>query len=447
MNGNDLPDEGGDLEKLLEHLTLQNDAFSSSNKLLMSYYKSLKAQTCNLMSLIKALICITSPNKLASQEDHTSSEIVNSCKLNWVEALYDFLSITEHDLETTTISPVLEDSSLPDAKFELKMSLLNSEVGLSKSQTAAKFYSSIATTLNLIHDPSGIQEFIQNTLELLEDPSKESTESSFNIYFVKLYNGSSSSEEAILLTSSKNEESSLMFSERLNFIDPSKYFCLDKSLLFNKFNLRFLIYNRNGGLCWSDRICDMNSQIFQDYYFVFRFDNPKRKLIFNIISSFNLFISNFILKSIDSLNIDQLNLSISSFNRDGTGVEKEISSQENKPLEPLSPTEIFHKIQNVLSSNKSILKTSLISPSSDLHSSIINSINSFTSCVSQEIHLDKIDISSNQTFIQRSDSDITTLSEFIEESTNKYISPDSHQNVNIDFFYENNFHSHEWVLL
>ncbi|KAH8582639.1 uncharacterized protein ELE39_001295 [Cryptosporidium sp. chipmunk genotype I] len=460
MSRKEHEDDDSGLERLLEHLTLQNDAFSSSNKLLMNYYKTLKIQTCNLMSLIKAVICITSPNSL-SQEDENCVLILNTCQLKWVESLYNFLNITEHDLETIVISPIIDSHSLSEAKFELKMSLIKSELNLSKDSISKTFYSNIITSLNLIHDSKGIREFILEALNLFQDQKLEDSVSNdgllFNIFLVKLFNGHNS-EEAILITSNKNEESSQLFCERLNFLDPSKYFCFDKCILFNKFNLRFLVYNNTGGLCWSDRICDMNTQFLQDYFFIFKFDNPKRKLIFNIISSFNQFISNFMINSIDALNIDQYNNAL-KFNQSQNCVLQSTSSTilENKPSEPLSPIETFNTINEVLSSSNSILSTSIIKPGNTNQSSIINSINTFTSCVSQEIHLDKIDISSNQVtnlsdsslqILQRSDSNTTTLSEFIGEQNNYILSSSETQNsTNIDFFYENDLHSHEWVLL
>ncbi|XP_666958.1 hypothetical protein [Cryptosporidium hominis TU502] len=250
MSRKEHEDNDRGLEKLLEHLTLQNDAFSSSNKLLMNYYKTLKIQTCNLMSLIKALICITSPNSL-SQEDENCALIVNTCKLKWVESLYNFLNITEHDLETIVISPIIESYSLSEAKFELKMSLIKSELNLQKDSLYKNFYSNIIGSLNLIHDSKGIREFVFEALNLFQDKKLENSmaneEPLFNIFLVKLFNNHNS-EEAILITSNQNEGSSQIFCERLNFVDPSKYFCFDKCILFNKFNLRFLVYNSAGGL-------------------------------------------------------------------------------------------------------------------------------------------------------------------------------------------------------
>lgn len=452
-----------ELERLLEHLTLQNDAFSSSNKLLMSYYRALKIQNCNIMSLIKAVICITTPNSLV-HEDEGCASIVNACKLKWVESLYDFLNITDHDSETIIISPVPEPTMplLSEARFELKMSLIRSEQTLSKESAAKAFYSNIVGSLSLIHDSKGIHDFILETLNLLDAPQQDET--LFSLLLVKLFNGLNS-EEAILIANNQNEESSQLFNERLNFVDPSKYFCFDKCILFNRFNLRFLVYNNSGGLCWSDRICDMNSQFLQDYHFLFKFDNPKRKLIFNIISSFNQFISNFMISAIDALNIEQPSSSSHDDNNNNLNLNQSCelqntsscSSQENKHSEALSPVETFNTISHVMSSNKSLLNDSIIKPGND-HSSIINSINTFTSCVSQEIHLDKIDISSNQVTnfsdsslpaIQRSDSNTTTLSEFIGETNNHPLqtSSETENNVNIDFFYENDIHSHEWILL
>ncbi|EAK90574.1 hypothetical protein [Cryptosporidium parvum Iowa II] len=457
MSRKEHEDDDRGLEKLLEHLTLQNDAFSSSNKLLMNYYKTLKIQTCNLMSLIKALICITNPNSL-SQEDENCALIVNTCKLKWVESLYNFLNITEHDLETIVISPIIESYSLSEAKFELKMSLIKSELNLQKDSLYKNFYSNIIGSLNLIHDSKGIREFVFEALNLFQDKKLENSvtneEPLFNIFLVKLFNNHNS-EEAILITSNQNEGSSQIFCERLNFVDPSKYFCFDKCILFNKFNLRFLVYNSAGGLCWSDRICDMNTQFLQDYFFLFKFDNPKRKLIFNIISSLNQFISNFMINSIDALNIDQYNNAL-KLNQNCEFQNTNNSLLENKPSEPLSPIETFNTINKVLSSNDSLLSTSIIKPGNTIQSSIINSINTFTSCVSQEIHLDKIDISSNQVtnfsdsslpIIQRSNSNTTTLSEFIGERNNHTSSSETQNSINIDFFYENDLHSHEWVLL
>ncbi|OII73971.1 uncharacterized protein cubi_02773 [Cryptosporidium ubiquitum] len=461
MSRKDCEDDDRELERLLEHLTLQNDAFSSSNKLLMSYYKALKTQTCNIMSLIKALICITNPN-ISYREDEDFALIVNECKLKWVESLYDFLNITEHDLETIIISPILHSNSLSEAKFELKMSLIKSELNLTKDLISKAFYTNIIGSLNLIHDSKGIREFILEILNLFKAQKSEDSVPNnkllFNLFLVKLFNGQNS-EEAMLITSNKNEESSQFFSEKLNFVDLSKYFCFDKCILFNKFNLRFLVYNSTGGLCWSDRICDMNTQFLQDYYFLFKFDNPKRKLIFNIISSFNQFISNFIINSVDALNIDRFNNNSAlklSQNQHYELQSKNSSVLESKYLEPLSPMETFNTINDVLSSSNSLLSTSIIKPENTDHS-IINSINTFTSCVSQEIQLDKIDISSNQItnlldnnlpILQRSDSNTTTLSEFIGESNNYLIPPSEPQNnINIDFFYENDLQSHEWVLL
>lgn len=446
-----------ELERLLEHLTLQNDAFSSSNKLLMSYYRALKIQNCNIMSLIKAMICITTPNSLA-HEDEGCASIVNSCKLKWVESLYDFLNITDHDSETIIISPAPEPtrSLLSEARFELKMGLIRSEQTLSKDSASKVFYSNIVGSLSLIHDSKSIHDFILETLNLLETPQQDDT--LFSVLLVKLFNGLNS-EEAILVTSNQNEESSQLFNERLNFVDPSKYFCFDKCILFNRFNLRFLVYNDSGGLCWSDRICDMNTQFLQDYNFLFKFDNPKRKLIFNIISSFNQFISNFMISSIDALNIEQPNNN-HVFNQNKPCELQSTSNSsfhENKHSEALSPVETFNAINHVMSSNKSLLNASIIKPGND-HSSIISSINTFTSCVSQEIHLDKIDISSNQVtnlsdsslpVLQRSDSNTTTLSEFIGETNNHHLptSSETENSINIDFFYENDLHSHEWILL
>ncbi|KAJ1609728.1 hypothetical protein OJ253_1443 [Cryptosporidium canis] len=449
-----------ELERLLEHLTLQNDAFSSSNKLLMGYYRALKIQNCNVMSLIKAMICITTPNSLQSEEDGCAS-ILNTCKLKWVESLYDFLNITDHDSETIVISPILESHLVSDAKFELRMSIIKSEKGLSKDLVLKTFYSNIIGSLSLIHDYKGIRDFTLEALGLFEAQASErqsSCETLFNIFLVKLFNDQNS-EEAILISDNQNEESSQIFRQGLNFVDPCKYFCFDRCILFNKFNLRFLIYNNSGGLCWSDRICDMSTQFLQDYQFLFKSDNPKRKLIFNIISSFNQFISKFMISSIDALKIDQTGSNpIYKANQNQSSEPPSAYSplNENKLSEPLSPIETFNAINDVLSLNKSFLNNSMIRPGNE-NSSIISSINTFTSCVSQEIHLDKIDISSNQVTnlsdsnlqaIRRSDSNTTTLSEFIGVDTTHLPIPSATPgSINIDFFYENDIHTHEWILL
>ncbi|KAH8738694.1 hypothetical protein FG386_000485 [Cryptosporidium ryanae] len=547
--------QGREIQNLLEHLTLQNDAYSSSSRLLMKCNNNLKSQTNNLINLLKVLICITSKGDeyYSFRENEQMSKLVNSCRVSWFESLYSFLSITENTCETVLISPILfpdkeercgrrkgenkyeyeqargKQEYLSESKFELNINLVDCAKELNVEDTVKLFYSNVLNSLNLIHNSSSIKRFIREILMLLFkggescvenlDGCQKSEDPLFNIYFVKLKNNSTDSEEGIIVSNS-NEINLNHINEGLEFINLSKYFCFERCIVFNRCNLRFLVLNRTHNLCWSDRISDINTQFLQDYTFLFNFDNPRRKLIFNIISSFNKFISNFVTGSLDQLNVDK-----SSFCLNGSTISCEdrhtlndantsCNLPNNENNKSLTINEAFEKILLFLTENNNVLNSVFLSPNetnsmsnsgnegsnytgncSDFnkHTSIISSINSFATCVSQGVSIDKINVSSsfsgecckkNETsdfpiFIsisdnnnqsdcsqsrqKRSNSEITTLSEFLRDDfevntpeikfeynndNNEALnSKFGDKNVSIDFFYDDNLHTCEWILL
>ncbi|KAK6588725.1 hypothetical protein RS030_3482 [Cryptosporidium xiaoi] len=516
LGGDGSNNSNNEIQSLLEHLTLQNDAYSSSNRLLMKYNNNLKSQTNNIINLLKVLICITSKDGeyYSFKENEHINKLVNSCRLSWFESLYNFLNITENTYETVLISPIVllskeerdkhtnieknqeenrnkyeyvnegagnKHECLGESKFELNISLVDFVKELDIDETVKLFYSNILNSLNLIHNSTSMKKLIYDLLILLckggasytdgLNYSQEFKGSSYNIHFVRFKNKNTDSEEGIII-SNFNETNSSLMNEGLEFINLSKYFCFERCVVFNRCNLRFLVLSQNNNLCWSDRISDMNTQFLQDYTFLFNFNNPRRKLIFNIISSFNQFIANFITGSIDQLNVDKSSFcfnknTINCKDKHNTNDDDDASSclpSNNGNNKSLTVNETFEKILLFLNENNDILNSILISPnktnvmsklgnensnytnnssSFNNHTSIISSINSFTTCVSQGVNIDKINISSfseanyNKHEIndfpvsisisendnddtcnrnrQRSNSEITTLSEFLRD--------------------------------
>ncbi|KAL7066783.1 hypothetical protein ACR3K2_27940 [Cryptosporidium serpentis] len=335
-----------EIQFLLEHLSLQNDAFSSSNKQLMIIYKQLQIQMNYLMNLIGIISYITTEpfnnsdpypdfkeilptisttystkscesNIDLENYDYNYKELLNNSKLLWFQTFYNILEfyLEKEEYTCNKFRARLIQDEIKPLYFELNLKVESCEE-VNSDSVVNLIHNEIIKTADTVQNSDYIKEILRNILNFLcEDKitfcnvilySDDNNIVKYKNYY---FQNKIESQSAFIFGICKKN---MIYGDFFSDFNSFRYIEFSKSIIYNKTNQRFLICNKSKELCWSDRVNDINQHLIEDFSFLFVLENSNIKLYNSIILCFNnilsRLISGYLESSNDSENFDRSNI-------------------------------------------------------------------------------------------------------------------------------------------